>query len=65
MDWTKTMTQKDLARFLASKGRELAEDVIYFAPAFVRSFCEEHEDELTAFVKRWQYELEGDYCDLV
>lgn len=65
MDWTKKMPRKDLVRFLETMYRELAEDVVYFAPAFVKAFCDEHEDQITAFLRRWESELEGEYDDVI
>ena len=65
MDWTRILTRKDLARFLQEMSREVAEDVIYFAPQYVIFFCDEHEDELRWFIRRYEYELEDDYSDII
>lgn len=65
MDWVKTLTRKDLVRFLEEMQGELAERLFYYAPDFVRAFCREHEDELLGWLKENQFRTEGDYEDII
>lgn len=56
-----TLTRRDLTRFLLEQHKELADWLVWFEPATAARFLEDHPDELTAFVRRWQHELEGEY----
>ena len=65
MGWINRLTNHDMISFLESLPYELAEYIYYFAPKLTEEFCLDYQDQLLAYLKRWQYELEGEYDDVV
>ena len=63
MDVLRKLTRRDTIRFLRAQADDLADWLAFFAPRTATRYVEERQDELAAFVRRWQYELEGDYTD--
>lgn len=65
MDWCERLDPNDLARFLLTQGDDFTRHAVLWDPAMVNLYVTEHEDFLLGFLKRWQYELKGNYDELI